>query len=186
MTPPPPNWACPFGLTVSHPREHPAPATVISREKRSLQSLRPVWMIRKRLSQSLKLQRLQARSGTREPVYHWASGLKDCHTRIYLFSTHEPLNATAEWTLWLPIQPFRQLRQLLSTSTPGAGALNGTGWQHQSVVFSAYKSFEIKMLARIGSGLSKSIRLSVPHVFHPGNQQKLIRCKPQFPWNGTE
>lgn len=29
----------------SHPKEHPTPATVISREKRSLQSLRPVWMV---------------------------------------------------------------------------------------------------------------------------------------------
>lgn len=105
----------------SHPREHPAPAMVILRKKRSLQCLRPVWMIIKRLSQSLKLQRLKACSGTREPVSHWASGLKDCHTRIYLFSTREPLNATAEWTLWLPSPG-------LQTTQTAAVHINSRSW----------------------------------------------------------
>lgn len=185
MTPPPPNWACPFGLTVSHPREHPAPATVISREKRSLQSLRPVWMILKKTLSKSEI--TETASPLWNPRACLSLGFKFKrlpHTNLsffypWAFKCHGRMDSVTA-------QPFRQLRQLLSTSTPGAGALNETGWQHQSVVFSAYKSFEIKMLARIGSGLSKSIRLSVSHVFHPGNQQKLIRCKPQFSWNGTE
>lgn len=94
----------------------------------------------------------------------------------------------AEWTLCDFPRPAPQTAETAAVHINPRSRCPEQNWMtlsKHSVWFSQHrKALKLKVLAKISGGLSKSILLSQYVPCFP-SRQKLVQCKPQFPWNGS-